>query len=188
MIEYDPRNIALKKMPEQIVNGIPVLVSGRERVPRTVRIRVKKRKKFNARSIERLPEKHRKAFKNLLAMGIQRKKEAAMKAGFSESHAVRVIDNMIIGRKELLDELEKQGATQERLAEVMVEGLDATHPMSKEDKKDYKAIVKFVSEINKIKDNYPPKKISSEEKIININLSKDDLIALEEYKRLRQQE
>lgn len=183
-------------MEEHIVDGIPVLVSEKERAPRTVRIKVRKggRKRLRDTKLYKLDPQHKKALENYVAMGPDKKREAAVAAGFSRENAISTMDRLLVGRKEIVEKIEKEcqekckKGTDDKIAEVLVEGLDATHPLSKEGKKDYKAIVKFAQEINKVTDKYPPKRIDIREQAVHIIFTKDDIAAAEAYKELSGEE
>lgn len=175
-------------MKKQVkVNGIPSILETKERPPRTVRIRVKPRKTRDMKMSQLRPQQ-KQALKNYLALGCKPefKKEAAIEAGYSSHNALSTMDRLT-QRRPIIKELEKAGISDRKIAETMAEGFDARHPLSKDDKKDFNAIAKFVTEANRIKGNYPPKQIQAEERIINIHLTKDDVVALEKYRKLREE-
>jgi len=161
-----------------------VLASNYDRRPKMVTIKLKRRKGIRELGIRSMPPQQKQAIKNLLTMGFDRKKEALMAAGYSETNIARDSEALLRTRP-ILEALKKQGITEARVAEVLNEGLKATHPMSKENKKDYKAIAKFVQEVNKILGVYAPTKIQSEEKRIVIHLSSEDARAHERIKNIR---
>ena len=70
-------------MKEIIIDGIPVLIKERERPPRTIRIRTKKRgnKRLKDLPFSKLSPQHKQALDNLAVMGFGKKKEAAIYAG-----------------------------------------------------------------------------------------------------------
>ena len=180
------------KEKEMVFDGIPVLIRENERPPRTIRIKIKKpgRKALKDLPFSRLPPQHQQALDNLAVMGFDKKKEAAVVAGLPEHHALRTMDSLLVGRKTIvkkIDDVCQKKHKKDRdqiLAEVMVECLYATHPMSKENKKDYKAIAKAVSEINKVVDNYPAKKIDVREVGFHIHFTQDDITAGKQYREL----
>jgi len=178
-----------------VFDGIPVLIRENERPPRTIRIKIKKpgRKPLKDIPYSKLSPQHQQALDNLAVMGFDKKKEAAIYAGLPEHHALRTMDSLLVGRKTIVKEIEEvcqakhKKGTDKKVAEVMVECLDATHPMSKENKKDYKAIVKAVSEINKVVDNYPAKKIDVREVGFHLVFGAADIKAAKEYRKLTEE-
>lgn len=166
------------------IDGNPVLVSRRDHRPRTVTIKLKKRKGIRELGIRSMPPKQKQALKNLLTMGFDKKREALTAAGYYPTNITRDAAALLRTRP-ILEALKKKGITEDRIAEVLNEGLDATHPMSKKNKKDYKAIAKFVQEVNKILGVYAPTKIQSEERHIVIHLDSEDVRAHERIKNIR---
>jgi len=168
-------------MIDEVIEGIPVLIRERDRPPRTIRIKIKK--KIKDRSMEELPEKHRQALQNYMNQGMKNKKKAAVDAGFSENHANRTMNNLL-QRKSIVKALKKAGATDKFMAEKLVEGVDAKHPQFHK-RKDYHASIKFIQEINKVSDNYPPTKIQQESKNIHIILTSEDHKQFKKFKEMR---
>jgi len=167
-------------MIDEVIEGIPVLIRERDRPPRTIRIKIKK--KIKDRTMEELPEKHRQALQNYMKQGMKNKKKAVVDAGFSENHASRTMNNLL-QRKPIINALKEAGATDEFIAEKLVEGVDAKHPQFKG--KDYHASIKFIQEINKVGDNYPPTKIHQESKNIHIILTAEDHKQFKKFKEMR---
>jgi len=158
-------------MKEIIADGIPVLIRERERPPRTIRIRTKKRgrKPLGDIPFSKLSPQHKQALDNLAVMGFDKKKEAAIYAGIPEHNALRTMDSLLVGRKSIIKGIEDicqalygKGAD-EKVAEVLVDLLDAVHPLAKAERKDNVAILGAVKEINKLSDNYPSKKVDVRE-------------------------
>lgn len=182
-------------MKEIIVDGIPVLIRENERPPRIIRIKIKKpgRKPLKDLPFSKLDSRQKQALKNFASLGCdpKRKKEAGEAAGYSDEAgaAVRAVDRLL-ERKSIVKKIEKVCQADHKkdmdqiLAEVMVECLFATHPMSKENKKDYKAIVKAVSEMNKVADNYPAKKIDVRELGFHVHFTEADVRAAKQYREL----
>ena len=179
-------------MKEIIVDGIPVLIRERERPPRTIRIRTKKRgrKYLKDRPLKELSPQHRQALDNLAVMGFDKKKEAAIYAGIPEHNALRTMDSLLVGRKSILKKIEElcqakygKGAA-EIVAEVLVEQMEAVYPLAKEERKDNLAILGAVKEINKLSDNYPSKKIDVREMGVHIHFTQDDITAAKKYREL----
>jgi len=158
-------------MKEMVFDGIPVLIKERERPPRTIRIRTKKRGRKFLKDIpfSKLSPQHKQALDNLAVMGFDKKKEAAIYAGIPEHNALRTMDSLLVGRKSIIKGIEDicqalyGKGTDEKVAEVLVDLLDAVHPLAKAERKDNVAILGAVKEINKLSDNYPSKKVDVRE-------------------------
>ena len=166
-------------MRDEIIDGIPVLISERESPPRTVRIKVKPRK-IRDMGIRQLPKKHRQALQNYLDQGMTNKKKASEDAGFADA---RPLDK-VLERKQIVNSLEKKGVTDDYIALKIKQGLNAKHPQFSK-QKDQHAIVKFVSEANKLRNNYPPTKIQQESKNIHIILTSEDSKQYQKFKEMR---
>lgn len=171
---------------ERMVDGVPVAIRTTDVFRQgTVTIKVKKK----AVTFKKLKPQQKKALQILVERGDfsnKAKMDAAELAGYTRENGVRTMDRLL-RRKPIVDELKKKGVDDSKIAQVIADGMDAMHPLAKEEKPDHHARAKFVREANTILDNYPPKKAQIEGRVFNINaeLSKDDLIALEEYKRMR---
>lgn len=180
------------KEKEMVFEGIPVLIKERERPPRTIRIRTKKRGRKFLKDIplSKLSPQHKQALENVAVMGIDKKKEAAVCAGIPEHHALRTMDSLLVGRKSVLKKLEDicqaiyEKGVDEKVAEVLVDQLEAIHPLAKGEKKDNLAILSAVKEVNKIKDNYPPKKVDIREAGFHLHFTQDDVKAAKKYREL----
>ena len=179
-------------MKEIIFDGIPVLINEKERPPRTIRIRAKKRGRKPLKDIplSRLSPQHKQALDNLEVMGFDKKKQAAIYAGIPEHNALRTIESLIVGRKSIIKGIEDacqvlygKGAD-EKVAEVLVEGLDAVHRLAKGERKDNLAILGAVKEINKLSDNYPSKKVDVREMGVHLVFGAADIKAAKEYREL----
>jgi hypothetical protein len=169
----------------EIVDGYPVLLDLRERRPKTFRIRVKKHGVANL-GLSRLAPKQKAALENIAAskdFSDKGKREAAIDAGYSKRCSLPAM-NRLLARKPIVNWLVKKGVTDEKLAQIISEGLEAIHPLSKDNKPDWNARHKFVSEANKIKDNYPAKRIEIDERSVHINLTGEDVEAARKYKEL----
>ena len=163
-------------MKEKIMvfDGIPVLIREKERPPRTIRIKIKKpgRKPLKDLPFSKLDSRQKQALDNYAALGFdpKRKKEAGEAAGYSDKGgvAVRAMDRLL-ARLPIIKEIEEQcmalygKGRDEKVAEVLVEALEAVHPLAKEERKDNLAILGAVKEINKLSDNYPSKKVDTRE-------------------------
>jgi len=182
-------------MKEIIIDGIPVLINERERPPRTIRIRPKKRGKKFLKDLpfSKLDSRQKQAFKNYEALGCdpKRKKEASVDAGYSDKGqvAVRAMDRILKSRwfikklEELCQALYGMGVD-EKVAEVLVGMFDARYPLAKEDRGKNLAILRAVKEINKIMGYYPSKKVDTREVGLYVHYTQDDGTAAKEYREL----
>lgn len=170
-------------MATVIVNGIPVLVDGRKGRP-PFRIRIKKKdtpRKLNPQQKVALQEYYKRG------CDPTKKREAGEAASYPPGQgAIRAVDRAL-KRKPIVTALRNRGITEGKIAEKIDEGLDAMHPI-KPDQPDHHARVKFIQEVNKIQDHYPPKKIQSDERAIVIHLTKDDAVALNAFQKIREQD
>ncbi|MCJ7563851.1 MAG: hypothetical protein MUP52_04595 [Candidatus Aminicenantes bacterium] len=163
-------------------DGMPARIL-RRRPPGGVKPRKKKpRKKISDKGITRLTKKQRKALTNYMEQGFKGQKKALEAAGYSGLNPGRDMKRLM-ARKPIIVELEKKGVNDEKIATVMAEGLDAMNAM-KPEMPDHHARIKFVSEANRVLDNYPATKFQHEERIITINLTKDDIEALQKFYEL----
>jgi len=186
----------------QVVDGMPVLVNRKDPTkPRLIRkpkkhgLVAKKEKKERRLKMRKLSErelvdltvKQREAIKNFFA-GMS-KKEAGIRAGYSESSAVAGVNNALkraMGNERFIKAMEEAGLTNERLVEILKEGLEARHPL-KPDQKDYHAIHKFWKDAVEIKQGFPPKKIDtkSDHRHVVIHLDKNMAEAIRGYQKIR---
>ena len=175
-------------MKEIIIDGIPVLINERERPPRTIRIKSMPRK-IKDMPFSRLTDRHKQALTNLVVMGIDKKKKAGLAAGFSESGVGKVMDKLLARRQivkkieEICQALYGKGAD-EKVAEVLVEQLEAVYPLAKGERKKNLAIISAVKEINKIMGHYPPKKVDTREVGLYVHYTQDDGTATKQYREL----
>jgi len=144
--------------------------------------RKKPRKKLSDKGIRSLTKKQRKALTNYMEQGFKGQRKALEAAGYSGLNPTRDMKRLMV-RKPIIVELQKMGVTDETIAKVIAEGLEARHPMRPK-MPDHHARVKFVSEVNRIVGNYAPTKIQSEERIFNITLTGDDIKALQKFSEL----
>jgi len=169
------------KMTIREIDGIPVCLGG-ERIAKYRRGK-KPKPPMAELGIEKLKPQQKLALRNKFELGMSNPR-AAIEAGYANgASAARVIPRLL-RRKPIQDALTAKGITDFKIAEVIAEGFEAMHPLRPE-QPDHHARVKFVSEANKVLDNYPAKKIEIEEKSINIQLTKDDYVALRKFDDLR---
>ena len=155
----------------------------RHRPPQGIKPRKKKSNKLSDKGITRLTKKQRKALTIYMEQGFKGQKKALEAAGYSGLNPTRDMKRLM-ARKPIIALLEKKGVTDDKLAQVIADGLEANHPM-KPDLPDHHARIKFISEANRVLDNYPATKFQHEERIFNINLSEEDVKALQEFYELR---
>jgi hypothetical protein len=146
-----------------------------------IKPRKKKSNKISDKRITRLTKKQRMALRIYMEQGFKGQRQALVAAGYSGLNPSRDMKRLM-ARKPIIAELEKKGVTDEKIAQVIAEGLDANHPMRPE-MPDHHARVKFVSEANRIRDNST--KFQSEERIITINLTGEDMKRLQKFNEMR---
>lgn len=176
-------------MPRIImVEGSPVLVrvSDVDR-SKTQRFNPKKRKTTYDYGIKRLSQRQRDTLSNIMKAGsvdAATKKAAAEESGYAPAYALKAADT-VLHRREIVDLLEKEGVTDNKIAQVIAEGLEAMHPLTKDPKPDHHARHKFVQEANRIKGNYAPTKIQEEGRVVHLHLTAEDAAAAEKYRKMR---
>jgi len=168
-------------MSEEIIGGIPVLISDRDRRPQTIHIKITK--KIKDRTMKELPLRHRKALQKYMDQGMTNKKKAAVEAGFSETSATSTM-NKILKRKPIIEALENRKVDDDFIAKKLKAGVDAKHPQFPK-RKDYHASIKFLQEINKVADNLPATKIQQESRNIHIILTSEDHKQFQKFKEMR---
>jgi hypothetical protein len=161
-------------------DGMPARIT-RERSPQKIyKLKKKKsRKKLSDKGIRSLTKKQRQALTNYMEQGMTGQRQALEAAGYSGLNPSRDMKRLLF-RKPIVDALLKRGVTDGKIAQIIAEGLDANHPM-KPEMPDHHARIKFVSEANRIRDNYPAIKFQSEQRIIKVILTKDDIEHLKKY-------
>jgi len=172
-------------MREIIVDGFPVVVkTRRETFPRVHRIKLRKKQKKEAGNrIRKLTPKQMRAKEEYIKLGATPdvKREAGLRAGYCPDKAVRGVNSAI---KPIAKELDERGVNDEVIVDKLIDGLDAMHPI-KPDQKDHHARIKFIKEVNLLKDNYPPKRIQSEERHVVLHITPDDVRAHKEAESIR---
>ncbi|KKK93028.1 hypothetical protein LCGC14_2697000, partial [marine sediment metagenome] len=96
---------------------------GHEAEPRHVRVRPRPRK-IRDMGMRALNKQQKQALENYSNLGAtpEVKKAAAIEAGYSEGYAVKAMDGLLQSRP-IVQALEKAGGTDEKIAQVMFEGL-----------------------------------------------------------------
>ena len=169
------------------------MIKERERPPRTIRIRVKPRK-YKDMPLRALPPQPKQALKNYVDLGCDpgKKREAAVAAGYSLNRSGGPVEamNRILESRAIINKIEEkcikkhQVGADEKVAEVLVEQLDAIHPLAKGEMTDNLAVLSAAKEINKIRDNYPSKKIDVREVGFHLHFTPGDVEAAKQFKAI----
>ena len=200
-IVYDMDKGSESTTTTEIVCGLPVLVKARDNLKPVIRIKPKpvggRRKKrvehptsISHKDRNDLTIKMRKALSNHFS-GMP-KKEAGIAAGYTPQSATTMLNRALTlaaGNAAFLEEMEKQNITNEKLIGILNDGLEATHPLSKDGNKDYRTIHSFWRDAVKMKDGFPAKRIhsESENKHVHIHITADDRQAIDKIERMRQE-
>jgi len=163
-----------------VIDGIPVLV-GRSKIARIKRGK-RPRPPMAELGIAKLSKRQKQALVNKFELGMTDRR-AGIQAGYSVSGATHLMPKLL-SRKPIINALDARGITDDRIAQKIDEGLEAMHPFRPE-QPDHAVRVRFVSETNKLRDNYPAKKVEVEAKVVNLHLSRDDYSALKKFEELR---
>lgn len=174
-------------MEETISDGIPVLVKKGEEL-RTINIVFKNKKRGRYAPLSTMTPMQKKALENYQKGGcaLGTKTQSAIDAGYAPSGASNIM-NRILAREEIIKAIEEKcpKGSADKIATVLVEGMDAIHPLAKGEKADHMARISASKELNKIKGVYPASKIEVEERKMVLHLTPSDAIAMEKFKRLR---
>jgi len=169
-------------------DGIPQCPQKNETKSGNVRLRARSNK-VRDMGIRRLNKQQRDALKKYSELGAtpEVKKKAAMAAGYSGPYALKAMDNLLQSRS-IVRALEAAGGTDEVIAQKIVEGFESEHPL-KPGRKDPHAIHKFIQEANKVKGNYAPTKVQSENKsqVMVVHLTAGNIEAFDKFQRMREE-
>jgi len=154
------------------------------RSPDKYRITPKPRK-ISDLGIQSLSPKHRAALQKI-AENPANPRQAVIDAGFSPSNATAVARNLL-QRKPIAHALEKKGATDEKIAEALIEGMNKAENPFRPGLPDHVARLGFIKEINHVKDNYPPKQVSVEtkSKVMHVVFTAENVKQFEKYNSIR---
>lgn len=174
----------------EIFDGIPIAVKQKDRV-RRFRLRAKKIGGGNRKDspLSEISYEHKQALENIIKSPTN-PRQAVIAAGFSKGHATQTAKNLL-SRKPIVEKIDEQVnfrhgvTTDEKVAAVIVDTLEAQHPI-KPEQPDHKIRLDGAKEIGKIKDYYPPKKIQQEGKVFHIHLTEEHIRRHEKFKRLRE--
>ena len=140
--------------------------------------------------MKRLDRRQKQTLQNIMdtkAVTVKEKREAAIDAGYSPTYALTAANNLL-ARKPIVEALDKAQVTDDKIAKVIADGLESKSAQYPE-RKDPHAIIKFVQEANRIKDNYPPTQFRGQvdTRSVVIHMTMDDVAANEKFKRMRQE-
>ena len=135
--------------------------------------------------IQALSPRHRRALEKI-AENPSQPRQAVIDAGFSPSSATEVA-NKLLQRKPIARALEQKGATDERIAEALIEGMNKAENPFRPGLPDHNVRLGFIKEINHVKDNYPPKQVSVEQKskVMHVHFTAENVAQFEKYNRIR---
>ena len=168
-----------KEINEQ---GLPVFVDQRKPPLPPPKIEIKPRVPHK---LEPTP-KQLEAKENYIRMGgtPDVKRAAGEAAGYHPNAAVRGVNSTLKPIVGILKE--EKGIDDHYIADRIEDGLNAMHPMAPK-QKDHNARYKFVQECNRLFDNYPPKRIESNEKKIVLMITGEDVRQSREADRIREE-
>jgi len=176
-----------------MVGDMPVIVDGREPVPRVYRFHLKKKKdwknKIENKPFSRLDSRQQKALQLYKASGCDESKKAEIgkMVGYSPGYARQAMDKLL-KRKKIQKLLDKRAPDTKIANELTRLAFESEHPLSKVGKPDNSNRLGALKEINKIKDNYPPKKVDIRAITANIDLTPADHAAYQQFLDLRMEE
>lgn len=175
------------------VGDTPVLVNGNEPAPRTYRFHLKKKKdhknRIENKPFSMLSPRHKTALKLYAESGCddRKKTEIGKAAGFSPDYA-RPVMNKLVKRKKIQKLLDKKAPDTKIANELERLAFKSIHPLSKDKNPDNTNRNNAIKEINRIKDNYPPKQLHIQALTANIDLTPDDHMAYQQFLDLRTEE
>jgi len=189
----------------EIFCGLPVIMRPLHPDRPVIRIKPKKpRKKKRVQNPMSIGHQERKDLTMKMRKALSghfsgmTKKAAGIAAGYTPDSAGIVVNNalrLVAGNAAFLEEMEKQGITNEHIVEKIKDGMEAEHPLAKKDpdtgevRKDWHAIDKFVDKAMKVKDVFPATRIKSESenKHIHIHITADGMEGIDKYERMRRE-
>jgi hypothetical protein len=193
------------KTRTEVIDGIPVLIKGSDTrfthrankpLPRATRVAKKwLGVKVPKMELMTLRKQQRDALGHYMALGMDpmKKREAAIAAGYKNgSSTTQAIDRILAKpfvQTMIVQALEKEGVNDEKIAQVISEGLEAIHPMARGKRKDFHAIHKFAVTALELKDAFPAKKtqLDVNKRVVTINLTSDDHAAFDKFQRMRKE-
>jgi len=117
------------------------------------------------------------------------KRQAGIDAGDTPGSATHMVNSALrlaAGNDLFLKAMDEKGISNEKLAGILAEGLEAKNPF-KPDQKDYGVIHKFWHDAGKARDIFPASRIKKEgeERHVHLHLTADDVSAYEKYRTMR---
>ena len=109
--------------------GTPVIVGRKDKYHPILRIRANPRK-LKDKPFKNMNEQQRQALRNIAEMGIERKKEAVIAAGYSEHNALSTA-NRLLQSKPIVDALKNEGIAQLKIVKAIADELRTNHTRSK---------------------------------------------------------
>jgi hypothetical protein len=113
-------------------HGMPVIVGREDKYHPILHIRANPRK-LKDKSFKNMNEQQRHALRNIAEMGIERKKEAVIAAGYSEHNSLSTA-NRLLQSKPIVDALKNDGSTNIEIAKAIATEIKANHAHSKHGK------------------------------------------------------
>jgi len=161
------------------IDDIPML-AGPEKSGRFPR-RKRRKPPMAELGFEKLRPQQKLALVNKFKFGMSNR-QAGICAGYSPNSASAIVGKLS-ARKAIVDKLEEAGMTDGKIAQIIVEAGDAMHPF-KPSQPDHSVRLRAAQEANKVKDNYPAKKIEVEEKAVHLHFTEKDYANYRKYKQL----
>lgn len=154
---------------------------------RTFRVRPKKRKSLQTMGVSRMDKRQKRALEKIIENPLASNRSIGIDAGYSPTNASMAVGRLK-SRRKIVKALEKKGVNDDRVAEVMAEGLESENPF-RPGTKDHNTILGYVKEINRVMDNYPPTRVQSESKqaIMHIHFTSQSLKNHDKFGKLRGQ-
>jgi hypothetical protein len=120
------------------------------------------------------------------------KTAAGEAAGYTTASSIKAVNNALeisTGNQAFLEEMERQNISNEKLIGILDKGLEAAHPLSKDNKKDYRTIYNYWHDAVKLKDGFPAKKVMSkvDNRHLHIHITEDDKGGLDKYEKMREE-
>ena len=168
-----------RKIEIREIDGIPVVV-GDEKIGRFRRGK-KPKSPMAELGFKKLKPKQKLALINKFEFGMSNR-QAGISAGYSPGRASEIVTRLV-SRKAIVEELEKAGMTDEKIARIIAEAGSAMHPFRPK-QPDHNIRLKAAHEANVTKDNYPAKKIQIDEKVAHLHLTTRDYDNYKKYKQL----
>jgi hypothetical protein len=108
--------------------GTPVVVGRTDKYYPFLRIRANPRK-LKDKPFKNMNEQQKQALRNIAEMGIERKIEAVIAAGYSVANA-QVTANRLLQSKPITDALKNEGKTNIKIVKIIAEELRTNHTRS----------------------------------------------------------